>query len=118
MSPGDPPVNCMTAEEWASWAEVNRLVRIRSSRPCSDCTLEFASAMRVIGACNGTPMPRPGRRPLPSADQLAGMTYAELRAMYEAAGYVGRRTAAPVKLRTAMRRARWREWGRNRRVTA
>jgi hypothetical protein len=48
----------MDEDEYAAWAEMNRRITGRSdlaTRPCADCTLGYASEMRAVGRCNGTP---------------------------------------------------------------
>jgi hypothetical protein len=49
---------CMDADEFEAWAEANRRMTYRAdraSRPCADCTLGYASEMRAVGRCNGSP---------------------------------------------------------------
>lgn len=49
---------CMADDEYAAWAEMNSRMTSRSERakrPCADCTLGYASEMRAVGRCNGTP---------------------------------------------------------------
>jgi len=49
---------CMEPDEWAHWLATNPQATIDSEfadRPCRDCPLTFATEMRALGRCNGTP---------------------------------------------------------------
>ncbi len=49
---------CMADDEYAGWAKMNARITghsQRAKRPCADCTLGYASEMRAVGRCNGTP---------------------------------------------------------------
>jgi transcriptional regulator with XRE-family HTH domain len=49
---------CMDDAEWTAWTEINRSIATQSaqaSRPCEDCTAEFAAEMRRRDRCNGEP---------------------------------------------------------------
>ncbi|MCU0250240.1 MAG: hypothetical protein MUE61_08535 [Vicinamibacterales bacterium] len=57
----------MEPDEWATWQ------RHETDRPCEECPVSFAIAMRAEHRCNGIPragLPRPnGRRPLITAEE-------------------------------------------------
>ena len=73
---------CMTREELEAWRAANRAVPRkdkRVERPCADCTLEFASAMRLEYKCNGTPRTR-GRAPSGKHDERRLLQFREAQA--------------------------------------
>jgi hypothetical protein len=59
---------CMSDREWRAWLEANeRLLSIyRSESPCRDCTAAFAAEMRHVGRCDGEPVRRWCRQPVPA----------------------------------------------------
>lgn len=62
---------CMSDEEWEAWvaSEASLPMKDRASSPCADCLPDFASAMRKVDRCDGTPLvveqdaPLPPRKP-------------------------------------------------------
>lgn len=47
---------CMSHEEYLLWqTKIGSNFSTGTPRPCDDCSLGFASEMRQLGLCNGTP---------------------------------------------------------------